>query len=1628
MGGKKLKYKKNNKNNYAVSNVLGYLLTFSIVSLLMVAAVLTTNSIVESKNISAGEQIAQSLANQIADSLVDVVSLSQSNPSTFFDHSLDIPSNLAGRRYYIEITAEKTYVNSTDGKISRSCTNYNHDLNLGLHQKIFSDTNKIMFSYTPSNLLYTLDFSKGNSFSHSPVESGSYMITPVIDPLWPEAYENYRYRTPFVIDNTHESAKDIIDATVSVALDSKSIDYSKTNVKFTDSQGNLVSNTFSEPYAQSDLLFVSYKNSVWTALKYSIDYWNENGFSLISLKIPELNKNELLYVFLYYGYTGDIATIYDRSLNDTSEFFYDFSSSLDANVWTASEPGIEITDSSINLSKQQYILSKQYSISSPSSEAMYVIEAKINYLEGDGSVIALSNTDMDYTHSYLVSVDTLDSNKFFMHKQIGDVSDPSNQVLMHEASVSALPSWLRQKTFVYINTSESFTTLSSFLYDYNSYALIPRFVNASDENFGGVSAYDAGRIGFGAGLLLDENDEAKFSIDWVRVVKVAHGYQPSISWGAWETTNFRWNTSSISAAMYNPDDLSEYGALLCDYHFNSIELREDDAYIEEQEEEQEDQEEEQEDTDLRGSGTADDPYQIYNWHHLNEVRNHLSSHFILMNDLDANTAGYDSLASRSADSGRGWLAIGDLSNSFKGTFNGNNYSIIDLYIKRKNDPLNWDDVGLFGVADGAEIKNIILKNAIISGRRRVGSVIGYAIYGSQMQYLVSLNVSIDITERYGGGVIGALWRGSEIYRSYSTGTLKRGNHYHWNSIGGLIGGTTVNTLVDECYSFVNITSLAHNSYGGLVGSMWLGSEVKNSYAQGSVIGSWACAGGLIGEMQNGRNAVRNSYSTGYVYAKERYIGGLLGYKHSGSLCLNSFWDKTTSGQSSSSGGTAKTTNQMMDYNTFNDAGWDIAKIENWNGETWYIDDGNDYPRLGWTMFAGGDGSSENPYQISNWQQLNNIRYNLDQSFVLINDIDSNSYGYDTYASSSANGGLGWNPIGRYSGMFDFDEFTGVFDGDNYTINDLYINRPSNNGVGLFCVVGGSTIINIGLNNIDITGRNQVGGLIGHQFNNSFIANSYTTGIIRGQYYVGGLVGQQSTSLIDNSYSITTVIADFDYVGGLVGYSLTNSIIANCFAAGNVQARNLLGGFAGYQFASTIVNSYSTGSVSGISSGFMGGVGGFIGRQQSSSSILNCYAKGDVTRISGMETLFAGFCAVNDRSSIINSFSTGSVNLWPKNKGFVSSINTGEGYEDRGNFFDKDTSGHTNTTGSAEGKTTEDMKSLSTFLNQGWDIAILDELSEEIWYIDDGNNYPRLFFQKKSLPIVETNNATQITETTATLWGTLIDDSGEACAVGFDYGTTQEYGMITADQLKRTDEIFSQQIIILNPGQIYHYRSFAENSEQRSTGENKVFLTHPNRPTNVNGQINSPTSITLQWIKGTGAHTTRIQRSTGSYPTTINDGVTIYNGTATSYTDSGLIEGTIYYYSLWSYTQCDTTLLYQYSRSHARIKTGNPTQAQSAELLIKNIPQGTYTIQITKGDHQTQNDEMTILCNYATENPILYFSDCSRGSFQTKQFRINKNTDDDISILFQGNQGNSDFFTVHYIKIYAGEQTLRIKEQ
>ena len=341
--------------------------------------------------------------------------------------------------------------------------------------------------------------------------------------------------------------------------------------------------------------------------------------------------------------------------------------------------------------------------------------------------------------------------------------------------------------------------------------------------------------------------------------------------------------------------------------------------------------------------------EIQDWYDLDAVRDTMRGSYILMNDLGSTTAGYEELASPTANEGKGWQPIA-VNNTFVGSFDGQGYEICDLFINRSDE----SDVALFGAVEtGGVIENIRVVNGNITGGEAVGSLVAYnrgivsnsyadsSVTGDlHVGSLVGVNggtvnnsySSSSVTGRDGiGGLVGK--NEGTVSNTYSIGTVN-GNDF----VGGLVGKNE--GTVSNSYS---IGTVAGNDFvGDLVGVN--GGTVSNSYTGGAVDGS-DFVGGLVGRNEG---VVSKCYSTGNVTGDE-HTGGLVGQNLYG-VVSNSFWDTQTSGQATSDGGTGKTTAEMQDIATFTGAGWDITAVshsETNRDYTWNIVDPVAYPFLSW---------------------------------------------------------------------------------------------------------------------------------------------------------------------------------------------------------------------------------------------------------------------------------------------------------------------------------------------------------------------------------------------------------------------------------------------------------------------------------------------------------------------------------------------------------------------------------------------------------------------------------------------------------------------------------------------------------
>jgi hypothetical protein len=348
-----------------------------------------------------------------------------------------------------------------------------------------------------------------------------------------------------------------------------------------------------------------------------------------------------------------------------------------------------------------------------------------------------------------------------------------------------------------------------------------------------------------------------------------------------------------------------------------------------------------------GDGTVDDPYQIEDWHHLNNTREYLDANFTVNNDLTEKTAGYDEIASESANGGDGFEPIGENPGQFSGNFNGSGHTITDLYIDRSR-----SYVGLIGyVGSDGTIENVRVENVSIDGDSRVGGLVGYnqgmlsnssatgSVIGSRefVGGLVGYNkdgtvhessatTSVTSSSLYVGGLVGINDMGGTVNKSYATGSVKGSD-----DVGGLVGRNINSGKVSESYATGSVKG--SDNVGGLVGEN--SAEIHESYAHGTVNGS-AHVGGLVGLSAD---KITTSFATGYVNSTGTDIGGLVGFNDGGSVD-NAYWDTESTNQSDSDGdATGLTTAQM----TGSDAPAEMAGFD--FTDVWVATEG--YPTLTW---------------------------------------------------------------------------------------------------------------------------------------------------------------------------------------------------------------------------------------------------------------------------------------------------------------------------------------------------------------------------------------------------------------------------------------------------------------------------------------------------------------------------------------------------------------------------------------------------------------------------------------------------------------------------------------------------------
>lgn len=218
----------------------------------------------------------------------------------------------------------------------------------------------------------------------------------------------------------------------------------------------------------------------------------------------------------------------------------------------------------------------------------------------------------------------------------------------------------------------------------------------------------------------------------------------------------------------------------------------------------------------------------------------------------------------------------------------------------------------------------------------------------------------------------------------------------------------------------------------------------------------------------------------------------------------------------------------------------------------------------------GQGTVESPYEISDISDLRIMSRFVDgwsKYFIQTDNIDASN-------SLNENNNTGIDPIGNST-----IPFSGVYSGQGYSINNLFLNRPAQENVSLFGVLENANISDLNIVNADITGGDATGGMFGRSLNSVLKNLSVRYSNIHGVTNVGGLIGYADLTQINTSYSTGGQVSGGTNLGGLAGFINTSTIITNCFSSNLIDGQENTGGLVGYvNTMAEIINSYSSGFV------------------------------------------------------------------------------------------------------------------------------------------------------------------------------------------------------------------------------------------------------------------------------------------------------------------------------------------------------------------------------------------------------------------------------------------------------------------
>lgn len=536
-----------------------------------------------------------------------------------------------------------------------------------------------------------------------------------------------------------------------------------------------------------------------------------------------------------------------------------------------------------------------------------------------------------------------------------------------------------------------------------------------------------------------------------------------------------------------------------------------------------------------------------------------------------------------------WTPIGTQAHPFGGLFDGANHCISNLTI----DSSTQNDVGLFGffgnspVGDFSGVKNLTLDTVTITAHDRVGAVVGNALNFFSIENCKVQGEIRICGHEFVGGIAGYYYpaiRNSSVIGD--EGSYIRG----FQNIGGVVGylGEGYNQAASDLSGMsAAIDVYGANAVGGIVGRLQFNREVNEPSFTGKVTYE-----ATEGETSDNGQAAIGGIVGDYLGSSANGISKIIGAKINHSVIT---------------GAVVETTNLVAG------APYDGTQKLNVTGT-----EGTGNTVL--VPIADGFSAVNGAYEISN---AAGFRY-------FGNSVNTGT----SYAGKTVQLGCDidleneeWTPIGKSGSTFQ-----GTFDGRNYTISNLKIDKPGTSDVGLFGFTTTPGVLkNFTVENADVKGYLDVGAIAGSPYTAGY-ENITLKGLVKieGFCYVGGMFGKNVYASVsgltinadegsyvkaesgeyrsyvggvigfmgEGSHKVSDVVSDIDVygstcdVGGIVGIAHYGNTFENITCTGNVYGTNFIyaenlqeiGGIAGVWMNSaegnvTFVNCSFTGTLS-----------------------------------------------------------------------------------------------------------------------------------------------------------------------------------------------------------------------------------------------------------------------------------------------------------------------------------------------------------------------------------------------------------------------------------------------------------------